>query len=79
MGKAAAAQASRRGCVSVRPPWAIHDRDDGGHLHAHLLLSQQIHDGSQRPRSVWFSRADSFRPQKAGAPRADQVGMGWQQ
>jgi hypothetical protein len=39
-----------------------------------VLLSQQIHDGSQRPRSTWFSRADSSRPQKAGAPRADHVG-----
>jgi hypothetical protein len=54
--------------------WAIHDRDDGGHPHAHVLLSQQIHDGSQRPRSAWFSRANSSRPQNAGTPRADHVG-----
>jgi len=59
---------------SLPASWAIHDRDDGGHPHAHVLLSQQIHDGSQRPRSTWFSRADSSRPQKAGAPRADHVG-----
>jgi hypothetical protein len=53
---------------------AIHAGHDGdGHEHnphAHLMISERMHDGIERSREQWFRRANSAHPERGGAPKS---------
>src|SRR5207244_8715612 len=37
--------------------------------HAHLMVSERRNDGVTRNHEQWFSRANSFRPERGGEPK----------
>ena len=52
--------------------FAIHINDPEN-PHCHLMVSERANDGLSRSSDVWFSRADSKRPEKGGAKKTTSL------
>lgn len=52
--------------------WAIH-RGKGHNPHAHIVVSERMNDGIERPADRWFSRANKADPAKGGAAKTQDI------
>ena len=52
--------------------FAIHE-GKGSNPHCHLLISERINDGLDRPAEQWFKRANKKNPEKGGAVKTENL------
>lgn len=57
-------------CRNMPASWALHDEGDGN-PHTHILVSERLNDGIERPPDQWFKRYNSGQPERGGARKAD--------
>ena len=55
--------------------WAIHDKGDGN-PHAHIMFSERIQDGIDRPKEQYFKRANGKVPEHGGCRKDDRWNVG---
>lgn len=60
-------------CPDMPASWAIHDDPDAdpANPHCHILVSERLADGIERPPELFFKRYNSKSPELGGCRKAD--------
>ena len=60
-------------CPTMPASWAVHDDPaaDPSNPHVHLLVSERLDDGIERPPELFFKRHNAIDPAKGGCKKAD--------
>lgn len=67
-GRVELAKQFTRDLTGDRLPYSLAIHEGKGHNpHAHLMISERMNDGVERPRELWFRRANTREPEHGGA------------
>lgn len=63
----------KENCPNMPASWCIHDHPnaDPRNPHCHILISERVKDGIERPPELFFKRANKAHPALGGCAKAD--------
>ncbi|PYA52565.1 DNA primase, partial [Serratia marcescens] len=72
--KALASEFAQHLTGAERLPYTLAIHAGGGETpHCHLMISERINDGIERPAAQWFKRYNGKTPEKGGAQKTEAL------